>query len=319
MGVKDYDLNPDNNTQINGINIAEGCPPSGINNAIRQLMADVKADKVAQDKATVKAVNGNAPDAAGNITPEQTGCLPLTGGAMTGNLNFNIPGTEDHIGNIIAVNDENGKRLVIDTYEEGDSGAFITFRKGSDIINPGGFEINVRNADNSVIKYMAARLDGTFVWDGSEVFLPAGAVFAFAGNTDVPGCLICNGAAISRSIYWRLFTAIGTTYGAGDGSTTFNIPYLTDKFIQGSDTAGTVKAAGLPDAYGAFNPTGLKSNAGTYGVFSVEGNPVVDYNVGTREGYGARIDMLLSRSNTIYGASNTVQPPAVTMRYYIKY
>ena len=39
MGVKDYDLNPDNNTQINGINIAEGCPPSGINNAIRQIMA----------------------------------------------------------------------------------------------------------------------------------------------------------------------------------------------------------------------------------------------------------------------------------------
>ena len=44
MGVKDYDLNPDNNTQINGINIAEGCPPSGINNAVRQLMADVRAD-----------------------------------------------------------------------------------------------------------------------------------------------------------------------------------------------------------------------------------------------------------------------------------
>lgn len=49
MGVKDYDLNPDNNTQINGINIAEGCPPSGINNAIRQLMADVKADSDAQN------------------------------------------------------------------------------------------------------------------------------------------------------------------------------------------------------------------------------------------------------------------------------
>lgn len=44
MGVNDYDLNPDNNTLINGINIAEGCPPSGINNAIRQLMADVRAD-----------------------------------------------------------------------------------------------------------------------------------------------------------------------------------------------------------------------------------------------------------------------------------
>ena len=51
MGVKDYDLNPDNNTQINGINIAEGCLPSGINNAMRQLMADVKADSDAQDEA----------------------------------------------------------------------------------------------------------------------------------------------------------------------------------------------------------------------------------------------------------------------------
>lgn len=49
MGVKDYDLNPDNNTQINGINIAEGCQPSGINNAIRQLMADVRADSDAQN------------------------------------------------------------------------------------------------------------------------------------------------------------------------------------------------------------------------------------------------------------------------------
>lgn len=67
MGVKDYSTNPDNNTQINGINIAEGCPPSGINNAVRQLMADVKADKDAQDKATVKTVNGNAPDAAGDV------------------------------------------------------------------------------------------------------------------------------------------------------------------------------------------------------------------------------------------------------------
>lgn len=51
MGVKDYDLNPDNNTQISGINIAEGCPPSGINNAMRQLMADVKEDSDAQNTA----------------------------------------------------------------------------------------------------------------------------------------------------------------------------------------------------------------------------------------------------------------------------
>lgn len=60
MGVKDYDLNPDNNTQINGINIAEGCPPSGINNAMRQLMADVKADSDDQNsRASTPATSGS--------------------------------------------------------------------------------------------------------------------------------------------------------------------------------------------------------------------------------------------------------------------
>lgn len=74
MGVKDYDLNPDNNTQINGINIAEGCPPSGINNAIRQIMADVKADSDAQDTA-IEALETKAetPASAENLGPVKVG------------------------------------------------------------------------------------------------------------------------------------------------------------------------------------------------------------------------------------------------------
>lgn len=43
MAVSNYNTNPDLNTTISGINIAEGCPPSGLNNAVRQLMADVRA------------------------------------------------------------------------------------------------------------------------------------------------------------------------------------------------------------------------------------------------------------------------------------
>ena len=49
MAIKDYSTEPDMNTTISGINIAEGCAPSGINNAIRQLMADVKAEKDKRD------------------------------------------------------------------------------------------------------------------------------------------------------------------------------------------------------------------------------------------------------------------------------
>lgn len=71
MGVKDYDLNPDNNTQINGINIAEGCPPSGINNAVRQLMADVKADSDAQNEALKNF--SETPASAENLGPVKVG------------------------------------------------------------------------------------------------------------------------------------------------------------------------------------------------------------------------------------------------------
>lgn len=71
MGVKDYDLNPDNNTQINGINIAEGCPPSGINNAMRQLMADVRADSDAQNEA-LKTFSGT-PASAEELGPVKVG------------------------------------------------------------------------------------------------------------------------------------------------------------------------------------------------------------------------------------------------------
>lgn len=74
MGVKDYDLNPDNNTQINGINIAEGCPPSGINNAMRQLMADVKEDSDAQNTA-IEALETKAetPASAEELGPVKVG------------------------------------------------------------------------------------------------------------------------------------------------------------------------------------------------------------------------------------------------------
>lgn len=71
MGVKDYDLNPDNNTLINGINIAEGCPPSGINNAMRQLMADVKEDSDAQNEALKKF--SETPASAEDLGPVKVG------------------------------------------------------------------------------------------------------------------------------------------------------------------------------------------------------------------------------------------------------
>lgn len=55
-------------------------------------------------------------------------------------------------------------------------------------------------------------------------FVPVGGVVGYAGSTPPAGWLNCNGAAIKRNAYKALFSILGTDYGVGDGSTTFNIP-----------------------------------------------------------------------------------------------
>lgn len=64
---------------------------------------------------------------------------------------------------------------------------------------------------------------------------PAGTVIPHAASAAPFGFVKCNGAAISRTTYADLFAAIGTTFGGGDGSTTFNVPDLRGEFIRGWD------------------------------------------------------------------------------------
>lgn len=73
---------------------------------------------------------------------------------------------------------------------------------------------------------------------------PAGIIAPFAGTTAPTGWLSCEGQAISRSTYATLFAAIGTTWGNGDGSTTFNIPDLRGMFLRGTGTNATGSSSG---------------------------------------------------------------------------
>lgn len=75
------------------------------------------------------------------------------------------------------------------------------------------------------------------------IFVPTGAVVPFAMNTPPTGWLKANGAAVSRTTYAALFTAIGTTFGVGDGSTTFNLPDLRGEFVRGWDDGRGVDSA----------------------------------------------------------------------------
>ena len=165
--------------------------------------------------------------------------------------------------------------------------------------------------------------------------VPTGVVQAFAGSATPQGWLLCDGSAVSRTDYAALFAVIGTTYGAGDRSTTFNLPNLVDKFVEGSATSGTVKSAGLPNITGyiSFRTIASTDNnlmMGKYDIFPYTGS----FYKTTKSWSGShsalsvavyspydieQLNMDASLSNSVYGNSNTVQPPALTMRYIIKY
>ena len=68
---------------------------------------------------------------------------------------------------------------------------------------------------------------------------PVGSISLFAGTTAPNGWLICDGSAVSRTTYADLFAVIGTTYGSGDGSTTFNIPDIRKRVPVGYDSSDT--------------------------------------------------------------------------------
>lgn len=73
---------------------------------------------------------------------------------------------------------------------------------------------------------------------------PAGIVMPFAGSVAPQGYLFCDGSAVSRSTYATLFAVIGTTYGAGDGSTTFNVPDISGRVVIGPSSTHLLGSTG---------------------------------------------------------------------------
>jgi microcystin-dependent protein len=74
--------------------------------------------------------------------------------------------------------------------------------------------------------------------------VPTGAILPYGGSSAPTGFLLCDGSAVSRTTYAALFTAISTAFGAGDGSTTFNLPDLRGRFPIGKAAAGTGSVLG---------------------------------------------------------------------------
>ncbi len=75
------------------------------------------------------------------------------------------------------------------------------------------------------------------------MLVPIGSILAYSGASAPTGWVLCDGAAISRTTYATLFAAIGTSFGTGDGSTTFNVPDLRGRVLVGKDDMGGTAAS----------------------------------------------------------------------------
>ncbi|MGJ4748600.1 phage tail protein, partial [Leptospira sp. SA-E8] len=128
---------------------------------------------------------------------------------------------------------------------------------------------------NFTIGGVSVPVDGSTgaTWSRNDIGgVPVGAVMSFAGNTCPSGWLNAAGSTESRTTYPTLFTYIGTTYGAGDGSTTFKLPDLRGEFVRGVDngrgvdsgrTLGSSQLDALQNITGSFQQlrTGVASGA----------------------------------------------------------
>ena len=147
--------------------------------------------------------------------------------------------------------------------------------------------------------------------------VPVGTIEYFAAQTPPAGYLKADGASVGRETFPDLFGVIGTIYGEGDGETTFNLPDLMGRFAQGSTAPGEKIEAGAPNikgtiAQGYCNGYGSMTEA-FYGTGSTIGTGGDSHG-----GYSAFINLDASRSSAIYGNSETIQPPALTLLPCIK-
>lgn len=251
-----------------------------------------------------------------NLETELQDYLPLSGGTLTGAINT-ASATWNKLGDDALFGDRNvaGKMCI---------GAQNSKKTGIAFFNDSNINVGQVEVDNAFDFNKPVKENGGFL-------VPTGVVQAYAGSTTPQGWLLCDGSAVSRTDYAALYAVIGTTYGAGNGSTTFNLPNLVDKFVEGSATSGTVKSAGLPNITGeigfrAFTADNLITASG----LTPKAFGYTDHNGAT---FGWKIDRVVNSdnqkcdtlnfnagwSNSIYGNSTTVQPPALTMRYIIKY
>jgi len=121
------------------------------------------------------------------------------------------------------------------------------------------------DGDGTSGQFLQTDGSGNLSWGtvAASSLFAAGMIIPYAGSSAPSGWLLSYGQAVSRSTYSDLFSAIGTTYGAGDGSTTFNLPDLRGRVVAGQDDMGGTSANRLTDQSGGLDGDTLGDTGGS--------------------------------------------------------
>lgn len=128
---------------------------------------------------------------------------------------------------------------------------------------------------------------------GGYPLVPVGTVMAFAGSSAPEGWLLCDGSAVSRITYANLWAALSTTYGAGDNSTTFNIPDAMGRTVVGAGTGSGLTSRTIAAKSGSESVTltGAQSGIAAHGhgntISASSGNASVDHSHNANHGHTA--------------------------------
>lgn len=165
----------------------------------------------------------------------------------------------------------------------------------------------------------------------SVTAVPTGGILGFGGASAPTGFLLCNGALVSRATFAALFTAIGTSYGSGDGMTTFAVPDYRGRYPMGVATAGTGNSIGA--TFGAIDHahTGPSHTHGitvpragwgaTLNAPSTDGTLNTGAAAGTGQfnsSYQPTGDRAVTSAAGGTGNTGTANPPTLTCNFIIK-